>query len=189
MQERLRQLESATSALITDVSLDGVLHHVVQVAAEVIGARYAASGVGSGRAEGAGELHDVSGSTRRLKGGLGPPPSGHGVLGLVIHEGKPNPPNGSDPAFRFARIAAHRPPMRSLLGVPLGGRRGVLGNLYLTEKNGGESFTDEDEDLAILLAAKARRRIEKRAPSRKKRARLLEEVQQLQRRPSGSSRW
>jgi GAF domain-containing protein len=50
--------------------------------------------------------------------------------------------------------------MRSLLGVPLGGRPGVLGNLYLTEKNGGESFTDEDEDLAILLAAKAAAAIE-----------------------------
>ena len=45
MQERLRQLEVATAALITDVSLDGVLRRVVEVAAQVIGARYAAIGV------------------------------------------------------------------------------------------------------------------------------------------------
>ena len=35
----------ATSALITEVSLEGVLRRVVQAAAEVIGARYAAIGV------------------------------------------------------------------------------------------------------------------------------------------------
>ena len=45
MQERLRQLEVATAALITDVSLDDVLRRVVEVAAQVIGARYAAIGV------------------------------------------------------------------------------------------------------------------------------------------------
>ena len=45
MQERLRRLEIATLALISDASLDAVLQRVVQVAAEVIGARYAAIGV------------------------------------------------------------------------------------------------------------------------------------------------
>jgi hypothetical protein len=45
MQERLRRLEVATAALITDASLDDVLQRVVRVAAEVIGARYAAIGV------------------------------------------------------------------------------------------------------------------------------------------------
>ena len=42
---RLEQLLVATSALITELSLDGVLQRVVQVAAEVIGAHYAAIGV------------------------------------------------------------------------------------------------------------------------------------------------
>ena len=44
-EERLERLLVATSALITEVSLDGVLQQVVQVAAEVIGAHYAAIGV------------------------------------------------------------------------------------------------------------------------------------------------
>ena len=42
---RLEQLIVATSALITELSLDGVLQRVVHVAAEVIGAHYAAIGV------------------------------------------------------------------------------------------------------------------------------------------------
>ena len=40
-----RAPDLATSALITELSLDGVLQRVVQVAAEVIGAHYAAIGV------------------------------------------------------------------------------------------------------------------------------------------------
>ena len=43
--ERLERLVVAASSLITEVSLEGVLQRVVEVAAEVIGARYAAIGV------------------------------------------------------------------------------------------------------------------------------------------------
>jgi signal transduction histidine kinase len=70
--------------------------------------------------------------------------------------------------------------MHSFLGVPIVGRRGIVGDLYLTEKIGGESFTDEDEDLAALLAAKAAAAIEN-ARHHEESARLLAEVQQLHR--------
>jgi signal transduction histidine kinase len=163
MQDRLRRLDAGTSALITEVSLEGVLERVVQVAAQVIGARYAAIGVGGpdGRS-------------------IGPPPDGHGILGLVLREGR---------SIRLPDLTAHpdscgfppgHPPMRSFLGVPLVGRRGIVGNLYLTEKTGSESFTDEDEDIATLLAAKTAAAIEN-ARHHEESARLLEEVQQLQR--------
>ena len=45
--------------------------------------------------------------------------------------------------------------MRSFLGVPILLRGVAYGNLYLTEKEGGGGFTDEDEDLTQLLAAQA----------------------------------
>ena len=45
--------------------------------------------------------------------------------------------------------------MKSFLGVPIVLRGVAYGNLYLTEKTGGEDFTDEDEELAQLLAAQA----------------------------------
>jgi signal transduction histidine kinase len=70
--------------------------------------------------------------------------------------------------------------MRSFLGVPIVGSRGVFGNLYLTEKTGGEAFTEEDEDIAILLAAKTAAAVEN-ARHHEESARLLEEVQQLHR--------
>ena len=45
--------------------------------------------------------------------------------------------------------------MKSFLGVPILQRGVAYGNLYLTEKEGGEPFTDEDVELTQLLAAQA----------------------------------
>ena len=45
--------------------------------------------------------------------------------------------------------------MQSFLGVPIVLRGVAYGNLYLTEKAGGEDFSDEDSELAQLLAAQA----------------------------------
>lgn len=60
------------------------------------------------------------------------------------------------------------------------GKRGVLGDLYLTQKQGSEKFTAEDEYLATLLAAKIAAAIEN-ARLHEESARLLEEVQHLHR--------
>lgn len=179
MQQRLRRLEVATAALITDASLEAVLERVVQVAAEVIEARYAAIGVigPDGKLL---ESFVTHGIDPELKARIGALPSGHGVLGLVIKEAKP---------IRLPDLAAHpssygfpphHPPMHSFLGVPIIGRRGVFGNLYVTEKIGGPQFTEEDEDIAILLAANAAAAVEN-ARHHEESARLLDEVQQLQR--------
>ncbi len=45
--------------------------------------------------------------------------------------------------------------MHSFLGVPIMLRGVAYGNLYLTEKQGGEDFTDEDEEIVTLLAGQA----------------------------------
>jgi signal transduction histidine kinase len=42
--------------------------------------------------------------------------------------------------------------MRTFLGVPVRVRDAVFGNLYLTEKRGGGSFTEADEALVVALA-------------------------------------
>jgi len=179
MQNRLRQLEAATSDLITDASLDGVLQHVVRVAAEVLRARYAAIGV-LGPNRKTLESFTTHGIEPELTECIGRPPAGHGILGLVICEAKP---------VRLTDLTKHpdscgfppnHPPMRSFLGVSIVGRRGVLGNLYVTEKTNGGPFNSQDEDIAVLLAAKTAAAIEN-ARHHEESARLLEEVQQLQR--------
>ena len=45
--------------------------------------------------------------------------------------------------------------MTTFLGVPVLLRGVAYGNLYLTEKDGGEDFTEEDEELVELLAGQA----------------------------------
>jgi GAF domain-containing protein len=54
----------------------------------------------------------------------------------------------------------HHPPMRSFLGVPIRVGERVFGNLYLTEKQGADEFTSDDEQLVQALAAAAAAAIE-----------------------------
>jgi two-component system, NarL family, sensor histidine kinase DevS len=178
-EARLERLVVATSSLITELSLEGVLQHVVQVAAEVIGGHYAAIGVlaPDGRVLESFVTHGID-AEQRAK--IGPPPQGHGILGLVIREARPIrlPDLARHPdSYGFP---PHHPPMRSFLGVPIVGRRGVFGNLYLTEKIDAETFSEEDEHMAVLLAVTAAAAVEN-ARLHEESARLLEEVQQLHR--------
>jgi signal transduction histidine kinase len=177
--ERLERLVVAASALITEVALERVLERVVEVAAAVIGARYAAIGVlaPDGRLLESFTTYGIDEEQRAL---IGPPPRGHGILGLVIREGRPIrlPDLARHPdSYGFP---PHHPPMHSFLGVPIVGKRGIFGNLYLTEKLGGKVFTDDDEHIAILLAANTAAAVEN-ARLHEESARLLEEVQQLHR--------
>jgi signal transduction histidine kinase len=179
-QERIERLVTATSALITEVSLEGALRRVVEAAAEVIGARYAAIGVVApdGRVM---ESFTTYGIDSELRARIGAPPRGHGILGLVIREAKPiRLPDLTRHPDSYG-FPPHHPVMRSFLGVPIIGSRGVFGNLYLTEKVNGEVFTEEDEDIAILLAAQTAAAVEN-VRHHEESARLLEEVQQLHRR-------
>lgn len=177
--EQLEQLVLAGLALTSEASLEGVLHRVVAIAADVIGARYTAIGVlaPDGRLLERFVTHGISEAEREA---MGPPPSGHGILGLILREGRP---------IRLPDLARHpdscgfpphHPPMHSFLGVPITGRRGVIGNLYLTEKLGGGVFTNTDEHVAILLAAMTAAAVEN-ARLHEESAHLLAEVHQLHR--------
>jgi signal transduction histidine kinase len=178
-QERLERLVITTSALIAEVSLDGVLRHVVQAAAELIGAHYAAVGVlaPDGRLL---EKFTTHGVDEELRARIGDPPRGHGILGLVIREARPiRLPDLTRHPESYG-FPPHHPEMHSFLGVPIVGRRGAFGNLYLTEKIGGELFTEEDEYIAVLLASSTAAVVEN-ARLHEESARLLEEVQELHR--------
>ena len=176
---RLERLVVATSSLMTELSLEGVLQRVVGIAAEVIGARYAAIGVlgPDGRVL---ESFTTHGVTPEERARIGEPPRGHGILGLVIRESRPiRLPDLSKHPDSYG-FPPHHPPMHSFLGVPIVGRRTVFGNLYLCEKIGARSFADEDEHIAVLLAATAAAAVEN-ARLHEESARLLEEVQGLHR--------
>lgn len=168
----------ASTTLTSELSLDGVLARVVNIAADVIGARYAAIGVLAPDGHTL-ETFTTRGISDDERARIGPPPKGHGILGLVIREAKPiRLPDLMRHPDTYG-FPPHHPHMHSFLGVPIVGRRGVFGNLYLTEKQGG-LFTDGDEHVAVLLAAVTAAAVEN-ARLHEESARLLSEVQQLHR--------
>src|SRR5690349_18287197 len=152
--ERLRAIVDAGVALASELSLDAVLQKIVEAAAELTGARYAALGVidPSGRAL---ERFIVTGVDEETQAAIGDPPHGRGILGALIADARPLRLDdlGDDP--RSVGFPPNHPPMRSFLGVPILLRGVAYGNLYLTEKARGEDFTDADEELATLLASQA----------------------------------
>jgi signal transduction histidine kinase len=152
-QERMGGLLEAVVAVAEDLSLDAVLERVVQSACQLLRARYGALGViGDDRAL----SHFITvGIDGELAKHIGPLPTGHGVLGLLISDPRPlrlHDLRTHPEAYGFPE---HHPPMQSFLGVPVRVRDVVFGNLYLTEKVGGGDFTVEDEELAVALAAAA----------------------------------
>jgi signal transduction histidine kinase len=179
LQGRLERLVEAGTLLVSELSLEGVLEHTVQIAASVIGAKYAAIGVLAPDGRTIEKFH-THGMSEAERAAIGPPPSGHGILGLVIREARvirlPDLARHPD-SYGFP---PHHPPMRSFLGAPITGRRGVFGNLYLTEKIGGPEFTEEDARICVMLAAQAAAAVEN-ARLHEESARLLEEVQNLHR--------
>ena len=152
-QEQMNGLLAAVVSLAEDLSLEAVLDRVVQSACELVGARYGALGV-IGEDQQLSHFITVGIDDEGIRR-IGNLPTGHGVLGHLIREPKP---------LRLHDLTAHpiasgfppnHPEMKTFLGVPVRVRDAVFGNLYLTEKHGGQDFTPEDEDLAIALAAAA----------------------------------
>jgi GAF domain-containing protein len=147
----LRRLLQVGRTVVSDLDADAVLERVLEAAREVTGARYAALGVLDEQRH---ELErfltaGVDPGTQRL---IGAAPKGRGVLGLLIAEPRP---------LRVGDVGLHplsygvppgHPEMRTFLGVPVLIRGEVWGNLYLTEKHGGEEFTEADQEAAVILA-------------------------------------
>jgi len=151
--DRLRALVETGIAISSELSLDGVLERIVEAAARVTGAHYAALGVidrsGSGL-----ERFVTHGMTADVESQIGDPPHGRGILGVLIHDARPLKLHDLSQDPRSVGFPPGHPPMYTFLGVPIVLRGVAYGNLYLTEKDGGD-FTDEDEELVTLLAAQA----------------------------------
>lgn len=148
------RLIEAGMAMASHLSIDEVLNRLVTVAREVLGARYAALGV-LNPAHTELERFVTSGLTPEEMQAIGAPPRGKGILGILIREPRPVRIShmSSDP--RSFGFPPGHPPMRSFLGVPIVLRGEVFGNLYVTEKETADEFSEEDERLAQTLAAQA----------------------------------
>jgi signal transduction histidine kinase len=152
-RDRMRGLLEAVVAIGSGLDLESTLRQIVASAVGLVDARYGALGViGDGK-----RLIEFvpAGLSQDEIGRIHHRPEGRGLLGLLIEDPRP---------LRLADIAAHpassgfpdgHPPMCSFLGVPVRVRDEVFGNLYLTNKQGGGEFTEDDEAVLVALGAAA----------------------------------
>ncbi len=178
-RDRADLLIEAGLALASERSLEAVLQRIVELAVEITVASYGAISVLS--PDGRIQEFITQGITDEERAQIGDPPTGHGILGLLISEARP---------LRLAEIAAHpmsvgfppnHPPMRSLLGAPVLARGKVFGNIYVTEKQGGDEFSIDDERALQVLATQAGVAVEN--------ARLYEDMSTRRMRCAGSRSW
>src|SRR5213082_1657983 len=144
--ERLRTLLETGIAISSELSLDGVLQRIVEAAAALTGARYAALGV-IDRSRTALERFITTGIDEPTRIAIGDPPHGRGILGVLIREARSLRLHDLQQDHRSVGFPPNHPAMHSFLGVPILLRGVAYGNLYLTEKQDGEDFSEEDEEL------------------------------------------
>jgi signal transduction histidine kinase len=150
----LRQLLGAVMAIGADLDLGATLRRIIEAATSLVDARYGALGVLNQERNALVEFITVGIDDERREA-IGELPKGHGILGLLIADPRPlRLPDLREHPDRFGFPLNH-PEMRSFLGVPISVRGEVFGNLYLTDKQSAEVFTDIDEELTIALAAAA----------------------------------
>jgi len=168
----IRELEAlveATRAIAEVLDVEAVLQLIVESVRDLVRAEYAALGIvdTGGRIE----RFITVGVSPEERARIGPPPRGHGLLGLIIRERR---------SFRIPDIASHpdsygfpphHPSMGSFLGVPVVAQGRSIGNLYLTNKRDAIEFSESDRLLVEMFALRAGIAIEN--------ARLHEQVQRL----------
>ncbi len=139
---------------ITEIwDLDVVLQEIVDGARTLTDAKYGAVGV----FDNTGRLREfiTSGVTPEERSLLGDPPQGLGLLGYLNELQEPLRLADLTQHSRSVGFPENHPPMKTLLGAPIRHQSEPVGNIFLTEKEGGQEFSKEDEDLLVMFASQA----------------------------------
>ncbi|MPY51541.1 sensor histidine kinase, partial [Streptomyces acidicola] len=153
-RDRVHSLLEAVLSVGRELDLEQALHSIVEAAAVLVDAEYAALGVIGPDGRRLSAFHTIGVDEEQIAR-IGHFPEGHGILGELIRHPEP---------LRLVKLSEHpssygfpphHPPMDTFLGVPIRVRDQVFGNLYLTEKRGGAQFDEEDESVLSTLAVAA----------------------------------
>jgi signal transduction histidine kinase len=176
IQERLIQrnrqmaaVHSAGLSLASEMTLEPLLRKFVDLAREITNAKYGVLWIGG--SNGSMEHFLTSGLSEEQQARIGAPPKGRGLLGVMTKSGATLRLRDLTRDSRVEGFPPYHPVMHTLLGVPIVYKENIVGQLYLTEKQGADEFSMEDEEMVRLFAAQAAISIEA--------ARLLERSQDL----------
>ena len=147
--EALRSLLESATAVVEGLDVEQILVRIVEAARAVTQARYAACGVpGDG-----GFLHFIyRGVSADEAAAIGRPPQGTGLLGHLLTATRPLRVDSIESHENSSGFPPHHPAMQSLLGVPIIQQGRNIGDIYLTDKIGGQPCSDEDQAAVEILA-------------------------------------
>jgi signal transduction histidine kinase len=155
--DELYQVSQAVLSVTRQMPVRDVLQVIVRSARSLVGARYAAIGVpdeGDSFAE-----FVVDGISGAEWAAIGPLPRRHGMLGVLLNEGKTERLADIRTDPRFEGWPAAHPDMSHFLGVPVKEGDKVLGIIFAANKvpaaAAGRGFTQRDEEILSLFAAHA----------------------------------
>ena len=155
--DELYQVSQAVLSVTRQMSVRDVLQVIVRSARSLVGARYAALGVpdeGDSFAE-----FVVDGISSAEWQAIGPLPRRHGMLAVLLNEGKPERLADIRKDPRFEGWPSAHPQMSHFLGVPVRDGDQVLGIIFAANKTSaaaaGRGFTERDEEILSLFAAHA----------------------------------
>ena len=139
-------VDMTTDQRSTETALETMLRGVINI----VKAKYGAAAVF--HADGSIDKFVTVGMSDAQIKGIAHPPVGKGLLGFLQH---------SKQSLRIADMSKHpnsvgfpsgHPPMKSLLAAPIMFGNISIGNVYFTEKEGGEEFTEYDEDTVRIVS-------------------------------------
>jgi signal transduction histidine kinase len=149
----LAALDAAVQSIAGELDLDRVLQGIVDAVRELGHADYAALGIID--EAGSIQLFLTSGISPEVRELIGDVPQGHGLLGLIIREGRSLRIDDIELDPRRYGFPRHHPEMHPFLGVPLRAQDRIVGNLYLTNGDVGHRFSEEDQTLVERFALHA----------------------------------
>ena len=149
----LERVSEVVLAVARQLSTRDVLQMIVRSARSLVAARYAALGVPDDRGS-FGEFV-VDGIPDRQRKAIGPLPRQHGMLGVLLREGRPIRVADIRADPRFEGWPSAHPDMSDFLGVPIRDGSDVLGIIFAACKRQPGGFTERDERLLGLFASHA----------------------------------
>jgi signal transduction histidine kinase len=149
----LERVSQVVLAVARQLSTRDVLQMIVRSARSLVAARYAALGVPDDRGS-FGEFV-VDGIPDRQRKAIGPLPRQHGMLGVLLREGRPIRVADIRADPRFEGWPSAHPDMSDFLGVPIRDGSDVLGIIFAACKRQPGGFTERDEQLLGLFASHA----------------------------------
>ncbi len=153
LRDQLAGLIEASISISKNLDAEGVLQDVIDSARKLTRARYGAL-LTFDQSGGVRDFYTV-GISREERESMTESPEGLGLLGFISKVKRPVRMRDMSSHPEAQGLPENHPPMSTFLGVPIYHRSEHVGNLYLTEKEAGKEFTQEDEDAAGMIAAQA----------------------------------